>query len=102
MGMLGNISDKVAKLRLVPYSHKNLPDRPEFEDAADFPYVVVELQPGEVCVFRGDLIHAGTTYDSHHFRLHGYFNIPSWEADRGMHVPNEIALLPEYVSFQRV
>jgi hypothetical protein len=37
----------------------------------------VELDAGDVIVFRGDLIHAGSAYSSHNLRLHAYIDHPS-------------------------
>lgn len=37
---------------------------------------IVELDAGDVIVFRGDLIHAGSAYTSHNLRLHAYIDHP--------------------------
>lgn len=39
--------------------------------------VLLELQVGDVLVWRGDLVHAGAGYRIVHYRLHAYFDPPS-------------------------
>lgn len=41
-----------------------------------FEAFVVHLDPGDVLVFRGDLIHAGAEYESHNCRIHAYLDTP--------------------------
>lgn len=36
----------------------------------------VVLNPGDVCVFRGDCVHAGSSYQEENTRLHCYMDIP--------------------------
>jgi len=36
----------------------------------------LELQPGDVLVFRGDLVHAGSDYNIHNYRIHTYLDSP--------------------------
>ena len=36
----------------------------------------VLLGPGDVCIFRGDCVHAGSSYDKDNIRIHCYIDIP--------------------------
>ena len=38
--------------------------------------VKLELQPGDVIIFRGDLVHAGAEYQTHNYRIHTYLDSP--------------------------
>jgi hypothetical protein len=40
------------------------------------PRKTVSMGPGDVCVFRGDLVHAGSNYYNENMRLHCYRDIP--------------------------
>ena len=61
----------------------------------------VALAAGDVIVFRGDLIHAGSAYESHNLRLHAYIDHPTvprppnktWVIQR--HAPAELQALVE-------
>jgi ectoine hydroxylase-related dioxygenase (phytanoyl-CoA dioxygenase family) len=36
----------------------------------------LELQPGDILIFRGDLVHAGSDYDTYNYRIHTYLDSP--------------------------
>jgi hypothetical protein len=37
----------------------------------------VELAAGDVIIFRGDLVHAGSPYEKHNVRIHAYLDHPT-------------------------
>lgn len=44
--------------------------------------LTVIMQPGDVCVFRGDLVHAGADYDTENTRMHLYMDSPAVKRDK--------------------
>ena len=47
----------------------------EAAEAAEAP-LLVELELGDMLVWRGDLVHAGAGYDVEHVRVHAYIDTP--------------------------
>jgi hypothetical protein len=45
-------------------------------DGCDGKGHLVKMNVGDVLIFRGDLVHAGSGYNVQHFRIHGYFLPP--------------------------
>jgi len=48
----------------------------DWKDREPVRSVILQLEPGEIFVFRGDLVHAGAAYQTQHFRLHMYLDGP--------------------------
>jgi hypothetical protein len=49
--------------------------------------VFVSMNPGDILIFRGDLVHAGGSYESMNWRLHAYVDHDSVARDLGASYP---------------
>jgi hypothetical protein len=61
--------------------------------------ITVSLQPGDIAVFRADLVHAGSSYENENIRIHGYLDtkavprLPNGTYIIHRHAPPELARL---------
>jgi len=63
-------------------THKYVHLREESEETAEdqAPHIqsqIVTMAKGDILYFRGDLVHAGASYDRENFRLHCFMDSPS-------------------------
>lgn len=59
-------------------------------DRAPIQRAVLSMDIGDVCIFRGDLVHAGAAYDEKHIRVHAFLDSPSHDRR-----PNETYLIDD-------
>lgn len=56
---------------------------PDGCDSRDATALLVELEVGDVLVWRGDLVHAGAGYGVEHYRIHAYVDSPFFTREPG-------------------
>jgi hypothetical protein len=65
------------KLEVWPESHRLVRRARLTRHTPKVAHRTVELDAGDVIVFRGDLIHAGSAYTAHNLRIHVYLDHPT-------------------------
>lgn len=64
-------------LRIWPHSSGlAMTDEASLKDKAPIMFKDVLLNPGDMIVFRGDFVHAGSEYQKDNFRIHYYLDSP--------------------------
>jgi ectoine hydroxylase-related dioxygenase (phytanoyl-CoA dioxygenase family) len=78
MGVLIALSPGGARLRVWTGSYQmHAPDaRQKLQRAPPFPAELLELERGDMVMFRGDLVHAGAGYKEENLRIHAYVDSP--------------------------
>jgi ectoine hydroxylase-related dioxygenase (phytanoyl-CoA dioxygenase family) len=68
---------KGSRLNLWPNSHHLATTNPsELMDKEQIPCQEIQLNEGDIVVFRGDFIHAGSAYSDDNYRVHYYLDSP--------------------------
>ena len=60
-----------------PASHRIIRGAPTTRATAPALRKTLDLEPGDLVIFRGDLVHAGSAYDNRNIRLHAYLDSPA-------------------------
>lgn len=60
-----------------PASHRIIRGAPETRATSPALRKTLDLEPGDLVIFRGDLVHAGSAYDRRNIRLHAYLDSPA-------------------------
>ena len=81
-GMIFAIEPDGAQFVVWPYSHKIIRRTGESFAPPQMKRTVINLSQGDVLFFRGDLVHAGASYDRDNMRIHAYIDPPFLERNR--------------------
>ena len=76
------------KINVWPNSIRLIYTDPQFLPHRAIQMKTLELNPGDIFVFRGDLVHAGAAYDKENFRIHCFL-----DSDCVLRDPNKTFLI---------
>lgn len=65
------------RLDVWPASHRIIRGAPHTRSTSPSLRKTLDLEPGDLVIFRADLVHAGSAYDRRNIRLHAYLDSPA-------------------------